>query len=96
VTKLELKLQEIIRHFKTHFTKHNIKYDEAGSKSAKRAVIKAINELLLTKKDDILKQHHSLSSPIYSYDIADNDYYQGIMTVEQTLREQQKKKAKQQ
>jgi hypothetical protein len=50
----------------------------------------------MTKKEDILKQHHSLSSPIYSYDIADNDYYQGIMMVEQTLRKQQKKQKEKQ
>ena len=88
LNKLEIKLQELIKHFKVHFKRHNIIFDEANSKSAKKAAIRAINELLKQKKDEILKDRQNLSSPIYSYDIKDNDYYQGIITVEQTLRDQ--------
>ena len=81
--KLETKLDGIIAHFKRHFKNHEIQCDDAGSKNAKKAVIRAIKLLLSgDKKDKVLNQHHSLSSPIYSYDIADNDYYQGIMTME--------------
>jgi len=40
-------------------------------------------------------EHHSLISPIYSYDIADNDYYKEIMKLEQNLQKKMKAKEEQ-
>jgi hypothetical protein len=41
-------------------------------------------------KEQILKADQRLKSSIYSYDLADNDYYKGMMQVEQKIKHETK------
>ena len=38
-------------------------------------------------KEQIMKADHRLKSSIYSYDLADNDYYKGMMQIEQNIKQ---------
>ena len=37
-------------------------------------------------KEQIMKADHRLKSSIYSYDLADNDYYKGMMQIEENFK----------
>jgi hypothetical protein len=82
--KIDKKLAAIEDSFNELFTKHNIPYGGLETRRGnrrRRNLISAINELL-KQKDQIMKADQRLKSTIYSYDLADNDYYQGLLQVE--------------
>ena len=83
--KIDKKISAIEECFKELFIKHNIQYDDLDTKGGnqrRRHLISAIGELL-KQKDQIMKADQRLKSTIYSYDLADNDYYQGLLQVEE-------------
>ena len=74
---LNEKSQVIVERFYEYFKKHKIEGVN---------IVKGISELL--KIEDILKSStHRLRSKIYSYDIKENDYYNGVYQVESFLLE---------
>jgi hypothetical protein len=84
--KIDKKLTSMEDRFKEFFTRYNIPYggkgeDKNGGKQRRRNLISAISDLLKLK-DEIMRADHRLKSTIYSYDLADNDYYKGVMQVE--------------
>ena len=83
LTKLEVKLINMEERFREFFDKYDIKYVPDG-KDSRKQMVKAIGELL-KNKEEILKADHRLKSTIYSYDLADNDYYKGVMQVEASI-----------
>ena len=96
MNKLEIKLMAIEDRFKEYFIKYNITYviDPLGTPVGQRAELKKAISRLLSHKDLSKKEEFRLKSTIYSYDLADNDYYKGIMQVETFLKEQQAKDLK--
>lgn len=91
--KLDKKLTSMEDRFKEFFTRYNIPYgsqvEKNGGKQRRRNLISAISDLLKLK-DEIMRADHRLKSTIYSYDLADNDYYKGVMQVEQQIKDHQK------
>lgn len=83
--KLDKKLTSMEERYIEIFARYNIPYnskeDAKNGKSRRRNLVAAISELLKLK-DEIMRADHRLKSTIYSYDLADNDYYKGVMQVE--------------
>jgi hypothetical protein len=93
--KLDKKLTAMEDRFIEFFARYNIPYQripqskepadgkaaKSSGKSRMRNLIAAITELLKLK-DEIMRADHRLKSPIYSFDLADNEYYKGVMQVE--------------
>ena len=88
INKLDIKLSQMEERFKEFFSRYNIPYapGNAKGKVRRRLLVAAIGQLL-SLKEEITRADHRLKSTIYSYDLADNDYYKGVMQVELSIKE---------